>query len=214
MVGLIVPWSLNAFFFAVGFLSLAGLLFIVYRLIVGPILQAQADLLSPPLTEGSVHSIVLEIDRFKSVSVGQLDSDIKTRMNGIKEDHLVLHFRRDLDLETYTITISPGGPVLFQRPHLKKYETMSGSEKIESSELIGHPALFRLVASMRSGRPVHFLEFELSTKYFINTVGLEKMRFMLTFVKFHPSLDRDSRNKRGVFNFGRMKVADEAGEGE
>lgn len=208
VVGLIIPWFLSAFFFVLGILSLTGLVLIVHRLIVAPMLAAQADINSPPMEEGTVEDIVLEHERIRVLSIGQLDSEIKTRMNGIKEDHLILQIRKDPELEAYTFTATPGGPIYFRRPHSKKYEVMTGVDTFESSELIGHPAVFRLAATVREGRPVHYLEFELSTKYFINNIGEEKMRFMLTFTKFYPSLDRDSRDKRGIFMFGRLQVQD------
>ena len=215
VVGLIIPWFLNAFFFLLGILSFSGLLFILHRLILGPILSAQADIESPPMEEGTVEDIVLEHERIRQITIGQLDSDIKTRMHGIREDHLTLLLRKDPDLEVYTITATPGGPILFRRPHSKKYELMSGVDSFESSELIGYPALFRLAANMRDGRLIHYMEFELSTKYFINNSGEEKMRFMLKFVKFYPGLDRESRNKRGIFMFGRLQVSgDEQSEEE
>lgn len=188
-----------------GVLAFAVIGITVYILILQPAREALADTLSPPPREGTEEEILLSTGRIRSLGIGQVDSDFKTRMQGIKEDHLVVKLRRDPDVESYTITLSPGGPVYYRAPHHKTFELMTKPESFESSELIGHPAVFRLAALVRDHRPVQFVEFQLSNRFYINNSGEEKMKFLLKINKIYPSIDLDSRSKRGVFLFGRLK---------
>lgn len=207
MTLLIVPGSLWAVVGLAGGLAVIGLAVILFLMIVRPALLIQRDRESPPPEEGSVREIVLDASlRSLRLSIGQLDSDLKTRMNGIVEDHLVLRFAKDRDLEEYTIELSNRGPVQLRLPHSKKLENMSGSEVIESRELIGDTAAIRLVAGAREGRALQYVEFEMAARYFINRAGEERMKFMLTLKKIFPSLDKNSRTKKGVYMFARLKV--------
>ena len=141
--------------------------------------------------------------------IGQVDGQIATRMVGIREDHLKLTFLKERDLEEYQITVDSGGPVFFRPPHARHLENLKGREVFESRELIGHPASFRVVALVRDGRPVQYIEFELSTRFVMNRMGEEKMKFVLELKRVFPGLDSKSRNKKGVFSFSRLKVEEE-----
>ncbi|MBE7437940.1 MAG: hypothetical protein HS115_05725 [Spirochaetales bacterium] len=202
---LVIPFSLSLLMALAGFLALGLLGVTLYILILKPAREALADTLSPPPREGSEEEITITTGRIRTMGIGQIDSDFKTRMHGIKEDHLVIKLRRDPEVESYTISLSPGGPVFYRAPHQKTFELMSGAESFESSELIGHPAVLRLAALVRDHRPIQFVEFEMSTRFYINNSGEEKMKFLLKINKIYPSIDLDSRDKRGVFLFGRLK---------
>ena len=205
MIYLIIPGGLQAIFFILGVISFSGLVLLVHILLIKPALDARADIDSPPPEVGFSMEIVIDAhERSRIVSVGQLDSDIKLRLNGIKEDHLVLKFLKERDLEDYHITTAPGGALFYRPPHAKKMEMMKSSETFESRELIGYPATFRVAASVKDNRPIQYVEFELSTGYFINNFGEEKMRFDFTLKKIFPSLDQDSRDKKGLYAFGRL----------
>lgn len=71
---------------------------------------------------------------------------------------------------------------------------------------------FRLVASAREGRVNQYVEFELTAKYFITRAGDERMKFLLTLKKIFPSLDKNSRNKKGIYTFGRVKLGQQVEE--
>src|SRR5690606_26627421 len=107
----------------------------------------------------------------------QLDSDIKTRLAGIKEDHVALRFEKDRETEDYQIAVTSGGAAFWRPPHAKKIEVLKGTELFDSRELIGYPALLRAAANVKDGRALQYVEFELATNFFINRFGEEKMRF-------------------------------------
>lgn len=206
MILLIIPTYLNVAVSIAGLAALIGLILIVYGLLVRPAVAIHADREAPPPEEGAVHEIIFDgALRTLRFSIGQIDSDFKTRMNEIKEDHLVLKITKDRDLEDYEIQLSAGGYVLLRMPHSKSMEKMQGTEKITSAELIGDTAVFRLAANVRDGRAAQYVEFELAAKYFINKVGEERMKFLLTLKKIFPSLDKNSRSKKGIYMFGRLK---------
>jgi len=213
LILLIIPSYLNALVTAAGFLSAVVLCVTLYLMILRPAMAIRADRESPPPEEGSVHEIIVDPSlRTIRLSIGQIDSDYKTRMNGIREDHMVMKFQKDRDLEDYEITLQANGSAQLRIPHSKTMERIQGSEKIQSSELIGDTAVFRLAASAREGRVLQYVEFELAAKYFINRTGEERMKFLLTLKKIFPSLDKTSRNKKGIYLFGRLRVGQQAEE--
>ena len=53
---------------------------------------------------------------------------------------------------------------------------------------------------------------KLTAKYFITRAGDERMKFLLTLKKIFPSLDKNSRNKKGIYTFGRVKLGQQVEE--
>lgn len=207
---LIVPTGLNILMLVLGLLSASALVFIVYRMFVRPALMIKADQDSPPPEEGWTYEVLIDDpDRFRQVSVGLLDSDIKLRLQGIREDQLILKFQKERDMEEYEITVQPGANLFYRPPHGKKIEPLKSGESFESRELIGHPALFRVAASVKNNRPLQYVEFELSTKYVINKIGEEKMMFFFKMSRVFPGVDVNSRSKKGLYMFSRFQVADD-----
>jgi hypothetical protein len=200
---LITPLALDITLAGLGLMGVLVLLGVFYRLILYPVLQVMADTASPPPAPGEKKELVLKNGRHLRYRIGLLDSDWKLRMKGIVEDHLVLDFKKDRNLEEYEIDLIPGGQILYRAPHERHLQLMKGKERIESRELIGHPALFRLVAAMQGERPVHYVEFELLTRYFIDNAGDERMKFIIELKRIHPGIDLKSRSKRGIYQFGR-----------
>lgn len=207
---LIVPSLLDALMLLVGTVSFLIFFLLIYRLVIGPVLLSASDLRSPPPREGFTFEILMDdSNRRKKITIGQSDSLINTRMSGIKEDHLSLEFIKEKGMEEYLINVSFHGPLQFLRPHAKKLDTVKEIESFESRELIGYPAVFRLGALVKNNRFLQYVEFELSTKFFIDKTGAERMKFFLTLKKVFPSVKIDSRNKRGVYMFGRLSVESE-----
>lgn len=203
---LIVPEFLDWLILILGLISFIIFILIVYRMFVRPALMVKAEQDAPPPVEGYKFELLIEdIERVQLITIGQLDGKINTRLNGIKEDHLQLKIVKDRGLEEYEFTVQSGGPLQYRRPHARKLDLLKGSETFASRELIGHPALFRVVASMKDNRALQYVEFELSVSYVINNIGEEKMRFTLELTRIYPSLDEDSRDKKGLFSFGRLK---------
>lgn len=201
---LIMPLALDITLVVLGVAGVMVLLGFFYHFILYPALKVMADTSSPPPAPGERKELILKNGRHLRYRLGLVDSDWKLRMKGIVEDHLVFDFRKDRTLEEYEIEIIPGGPVLYRPPHEQRLQRMKGRDRMESRELIGHPALFRLVAAMQGERPVHYIEFELSTRFFIDNAGDERMKFIVELKRIHPGIDLKSRNKRGVYSFGRM----------
>lgn len=203
---LIVPEILDWIFIVLGILSTLIFILIVYRVFVRPALLVKAEQDAPPPEEGFKYEILIDdLERTQIITIGQQDGLINTRLNGIKEDHLILKFVKDRGLEEYEITIQPGGPLQYRRPHARKLDLIKTSDVFASRELIGHPALFRVVANLKDHRALQYVEFELSVAYVINNLGEEKMLFTLELTRIYPSLDVDSRDKKGLFSFGRLK---------
>ncbi|MCR9144271.1 MAG: hypothetical protein NXI24_18640 [bacterium] len=212
---LIVPGALNLVMLLLGVTSFVLFVWMSYRLFIRPALMIKADRDSPPPEEGWAYEILMDdSQRFRSLSVGLLDSDIKLRLQGIREDQLVLKFQKERELEEYEITVQPGANLFYRPPHGKKIEPLKSSEQFESRELIGHPALFRVAASVKNNRPLQYVEFELSTKYVINNLGEEKMKFLLTMSRVFPGVDVNSRSKKGLYMFSRFKVAEDDAQDE
>ena len=207
---IVIPFFLDLILWVLAVASALFLLYAFFRFIMAPVLHTMQDRNAPPPKEGFIHDIIIDQkERRKSVSVGQLDGTIATRLVGIKEDHLQLYFEKERDLEEYQITVDSGGPVFFRPPHARHLEMLKGREHFESRELIGHPASFRIAAMVRDGRPIQYIEFELSTRFVMNRMGEEKMKFVLELKRVFPGLDSKSRNKKGVFSFSRLKVEEE-----
>lgn len=191
---------------ALGVGSAGAFAFLSYRLFIRPALRVKAERDSPPPEEGWRKEILIdEADRQRRFSIGQLDSDIKLRLAGIKEDQLILQFRKDRGLEEYEITVSPGPNVFYRAPHARKIEPIRSSEVFQSRELIGNNAMFRVAASVKDNRPLQYVEFLLTSRYIISNLGQERMQFELEISRIFPSLDEKSRDKKGIFSFGRFK---------
>lgn len=202
---LIVPEFLDWLALILGLISVSILAWILYKLLLRPALDTKAERDAPPPVEGFKHILLIEdADRFQEISIGQLDGTINTRLNGIEEDQLVLKFVKDRGLEEYEITVLPGNRVFYRRPHAKKLEILKEKDEFAGRELIGYPALFRVAASVnKDNRPLQYIEFELTTSYIFNNIGEEKMQFTLELLQIYPGLDENSRNKKGIFSFGR-----------
>lgn len=214
MMLIVVPAALNLAMLLLGAAAAAAFIAICYHLFVSPALKLKAEQDSPPPREGFVYEVRLDDQRRnRRVSVGLVDSDIKLRLSGIKEDQLVFKFVKERELEEYEITVSPGAQIFWRPPHARKIEPMKDDETFPSRELIGHPALFRVAASVKNNRPLQYAEFELSTSFFINSIGEEQMRFAISLLRVFPGVDSKSRNKKGLFSFSRFKAGQEdAGE--
>lgn len=208
MTLLITPIGLDLAMAAAGLIGTLLILFSAYRWIFAPAMKIMASATAPPPAPGSLQEIILRNTRHLRYRIGLVDSEIKLRLKGIVEDHVVLDFKKDRRLEEYEILVIPSGTTFLRHPHSKSLDRMRGRETIESRELIGHPAMIRLVAAMQGERPIHYVEFELSTKYFIDPGGEERMKFLLELKRIHPGIDLKSLTKKGVYNFGRKPGAE------
>lgn len=208
---LVIPGYVHVAFITAGVICALVLIFSFYKKIMVPVIQTMLDRDSPPPKEGTIIELIVEPPaRSKKFHIGQVDADLPTRMVGIHEDHMKIEILKERGLEEYEITLDPGGPVLYRPPHAKNLEFMKSKETFESRELIGHPAGFRLAATVKDNRALQYVEFELSTKYFIDRVGEERMKFLLELKRIYPAVDEKKRTRSGKYPFGRLKVEEVA----
>jgi len=203
LVLLITPTYLDVLLLILGIVGGVLLLWFFYRFILLPVMQVMADTSSPPPSVGEKRELILKNGRLLKYRIGLADADWKLRMKGISDDHLIIDFKKDRNLEEYEISLSAGAAMFYRAPHEKHLQLLKSKISLESRELIGHPALLRLVAAMQNDRPVHYIEFELSTRYFIDNSGDERMKFIISLERIVPGIDKKARSKRGVYNFGR-----------
>ncbi|MFN3604012.1 MAG: hypothetical protein ACK4UJ_04810 [Leptonema sp. (in: bacteria)] len=207
---MIVPIYIDIVLFSLLMLVLLILSYGFYKFIYIPSKKLYLDLQSPPLEVGSVTEIVVDQNQKKKViRIGSLLSDISLRLKGIEDPHVEIQFVKEKGLEEYEIILYPVAKkkTLWKAPHTQNFILLETSEKLESREFIGHPGYLRLVGLMQSGRPLHYVEVEISVKYFIDSFGEERMKFLFKINRIYPGIDLDSRDKRGIYSFGRSKEA-------
>ena len=88
-------------------------------------------------------------------------------------------FKKDPRAEEYTITIKREGPVLYKHPRMTHFLKMAATEKLESHELIGKLAEFRLSDKISKERMIDFLEITLSTAFVISKSGQQSYEYNL-----------------------------------
>ncbi len=208
---MIIPLYIDILFFVILMIVMAILGYGFYLFIYIPSYKIYMDLQSPPPQEGTQLEIVLEPNlKRKIITIGSITATIPLRLKGIEDLHAELIFEKEKGLEEYEITLKPiaKNKVLWKAPHVKNMIVLNEADTIQSSELIGHPAYFRIVALMQNNRPIHYVEFELSMKYFIDNLGEERIKFFLKINKIYPGIDLKSRDKKGIYSFGRLKTED------
>ncbi len=202
---IIVPTGLQVGVAILGVVAFIVFLILLYFSIVQPVRAVLLQQQAQPPDVGFTYEIVMGVDaRTRNVSIGLLDSDIKTQLHGISENHVILRLRKEPDMEEYTVYVVPRHHLYYRGPHATKLELLRETTEFESHELIGHPALLRVVGAMQHNRPLQYLDFELSCDYFFNVSGQERMRFLLKLTKIHPGVDRIKPIKRGIYRFARQ----------
>jgi len=206
---MIIPFYIEFILYLFLFVLLFFLGFGFYIYIYIPSYKLYMDLQSPPPEEGSIKEILLgQNEKRKVITIGALTSDISLRLKGIEEPHVEITVQKEKGLEEYIVTIRPfaKNKVLWKAPHVKDMNYLNEPDSFESRELIGHPAYLRVVALMQKNRPLHYVEFELSVKFIIDNFGEERMKFFLKINRIYPGVDLKSRDKKGIYSFGRIKT--------
>lgn len=162
----------------------------------------------------SMEFVVPDSVRQARFTIGKKLSNFNTICSGIQEDHLIFDIKRNNENEEYTITITKNGPTLYKPPRMETYSKMESKEKIEGYEIIGHYADFRIGDKIVKDRMIHYIEIRLTTEFFFNKVGKERMKFIFTVLKIHPGLNREKRNRDGCFGWGQEDEDITAEEGE
>ena len=196
-------------------ISAAGLAAILFSQILLPYFSRRdAGIYDPPAEGQKYEMIVDEMERIYQFSIGKKSGQLPTRIAELSEDHLVLLFKKAKDSENYDITIKRSGPVLYRPPRMEHYTVMESADHLESHEIIGHKAEFRLAGKLNKDRMAHYIELSLSSMFIINRIGRERMKFIVTVEKLQPGINTDKPMKGRLFQFGKSKNKSESEEEE
>ena len=99
-LAIITPAALTFAAALLGLAALLGVSWILYIVVVAPARRVKAEQDAPPPQVGYALDLFLsDQNRQRKVSIGLLDSDIKLRLSGIREDQLILRFEKERGLE-------------------------------------------------------------------------------------------------------------------
>jgi len=185
-------------------LSTVGLLGVIYQQFIFPIVSRQGSNRLVPVQTGDHYDLVIdEVSRFGQFSIGCKTGHLATRCQAISEDHLIFQFKKSKDSEDYAITILKNAPTFYKPPRMEIYSKMESREAFDSYEIIGHPAEFRISDKITKDRMVNFIEVSLSSSFYFNRLGKERMKFTFTIGKIQPGINRKVRYRDDTYTFGK-----------
>ncbi|GBF48588.1 hypothetical protein LPTSP4_00870 [Leptospira ryugenii] len=183
---------------------------VVYHQFIYPILSRKDSDRFIPVQVGDHYDITIdEVSRFGSFTVGCKTGHLATRCQAISEDHLIFQFKKSRDSEDYTITVLRNGPSFYKPPRMDTYGKMENKESFDSYEIIGHPAEFRISDKIIKDRMVNFIEIALSSSFYFNKLGKERMKFTFTIGKIQPGINRKVRFKDDTYAFGKEEDSED-----
>lgn len=187
-----------------GSAAFLGLCFLFFKEVIYPAIKKGSAGIGTPPEEGDRFLLVVpESQRNVRFSVGQTSGNIRTYCNTISDNHLIFNLKKAKDSEDYEIQILRNSAVLFKPPGMPTFSKMESSEKLDSYEVIGKSADFRISDKVVKERMTQYFEIGLSSEFFINNFGKERMRFIFTITKIHPGLNRKTPIKKGLYAFGK-----------
>ncbi|EMS88052.1 hypothetical protein [Leptospira noguchii] len=203
-LGLIYTVGLDIFLILTGSTAFLGLCFLFFKEIIYPAIKKGGAGIGTPPEEGDRFLLVVpESQRSVRFSIGQTSGNIRTYCNTISNNHLIFNLKKAKDSEDYEIQILRNSAVLFKPPGMPTFSKMESSEKLDSYEVIGKSADFRISDKVVKERMTQYFEIGLSSEFFINNFGKERMRFIFTITKIHPGLNRKTPIKKGLYAFGK-----------
>jgi len=203
-LGLLIQDSVLYFWGFILFLCICGLGFFVYHQFLIPYMELKSNEVETPPDPGSVYEfIVNELDRSAVFTIGKNIGNITTKCSAIQDDHLVFQFKKHPTNEEYDIIIKKNGSVLIKPPRMSLYSVLQGSEKLESHEIIGKTAEFRIGGKIVKERLPSYIELSLTAKFTTNRSGKERLQFIFTIIRFHPGLNLNLPDQQGNFPFGK-----------
>ncbi|EMO55376.1 hypothetical protein [Leptospira noguchii] len=203
-LGLIYTVGLDIFLILTGSAAFLGLCFLFFKEIIYPAIKKGGAGIGTPPEEGDRFLLVVpESQRSVRFSIGQTSGNIRTYCNTISNNHLIFNLKKAKDSEDYEIQILRNSAVLFKPPGMPTFSKMESSEKLDSYEVIGKSADFRISDKVVKERMIQYFEIGLSSEFFINNFGKERMRFIFTITKIHPGLNRKTPIKKGLYAFGK-----------
>ncbi|UML83243.1 hypothetical protein FH587_14200 [Leptospira interrogans] len=204
VLGLIYTVGLDIFLILMGSVAFLGLCFLFFKEVIYPTIKKGSAGIGTPPEEGDRFLLVVpESQRNVRFSVGQTSGNIRTYCNTISDNHLIFNLKKAKDSEDYEIQILRNSAVLFKPPGMPTFSKMESSEKLDSYEVIGKSADFRISDKVVKERMTQYFEIGLSSEFFINNFGKERMRFIFTITKIHPGLNRKTPIKKGLYAFGK-----------
>ncbi|EMY77601.1 hypothetical protein LEP1GSC060_1189 [Leptospira weilii serovar Ranarum str. ICFT] len=203
-LGLIYTVGLDVFLIFAGLAAFTGLIFLFFREVIYPAIKKGSAGIGTPPEEGDRFLLVVsESQRNIRFSVGQTSGNIRTYCNAISDNHLIFNLKKAKDSEDYEIQILRNSPVLFKPPGMPTFSKMESAEKLDSYEVIGKSADFRISDKVVKERMTQYFEIGLSSEFFVNNFGRERMRFVFTITKIHPGLNRKTPIKKRLYAFGK-----------
>ena len=186
------------------FFASAGLLFVLFNQLIQPYYERKESGIYDPAEEGDRYTVVVdELAKVSRFRVGKKTGELTTRCSAISEDHLDFLFKKNRDAETYDIIIKKNGNVLVKPPRMDVYSKMESVFSIESHEIIGHTAQFRISDRLQKDRMVNYIELSLGSEFFFTKMGQERMRFIITITGIQPGINSAVKNKDRVYPFGK-----------
>jgi len=188
-----------------------GLFGVIYQQFIFPIVSRKdSDRFIPVQTGDHYDLVVDEVSRFGQFSIGCKSGQLATRCNAISEDHLIFQFKKSKDSEDYAITVLRNAPTFYKPPRMEIYSKMESREIFDSYEIIGHPAEFRISDKIIKERMVNFIEIALSSSFYFNKLGKERMKFTFTVGKIQPGINRKVRFRDETYAFGKEEEDSES----
>ncbi|MCB1177738.1 MAG: hypothetical protein KDK36_09185 [Leptospiraceae bacterium] len=213
VLGILTQWWHDWLLYFVLLICFATIgLIIYYQIILPYVILKQSEIPFPPEVGEVFTFVVNESDRNPSFTISRTHGDLVTKCSAISENHLTFVFKKNQFAEEYDITIKRGGPTLFKPPRVATYSVMDSTEKLESHEIIGKEALFRISRQLIKERMINYFEISLTSKFFFNKTGKERLQFIFKIEKIHPSLNLAMEDSDGNFPFGKEEHKDSQSE--
>ncbi|MCX8000514.1 MAG: hypothetical protein N3A69_16445 [Leptospiraceae bacterium] len=207
--------SFNYFVAILLFLSVSVIFYVVYDQIVKPYFEMKSkEIPLPPEVGKEYYLITDESVRTTTFSIGRNVGDIPTKCSAISEDHLTFTFKKHPVNEEYEIVIKRNGPTLFKPPRMQTYSVMESTEKLESYEIIGKTAEFRISNQLIKERMINYIEIGFSSKFIFDKNGKERLQFIFKIEKIHPGLNLHKRDGNGNFPFGKEEASENKSESQ
>ncbi len=207
---------LDSFNYFVGLLlviSVGVIFYVVYDQILKPYIELKSkEIPFPPKIGQEYYFITDEMARVSTFSIGRNMGDIVTKCSAISEGHLTFTFKKHPTNEEYEIIIKRGGPTLFKPPRMQTYSVMESTEKLESFEVIGKTAEFRISNQLIKERMINYIEIGFTSKFIFDKNGKERLQFIFKIEKIHPGLNLHKRDSKGNFPFGKEEVPEQKTE--
>ncbi|TGJ99250.1 hypothetical protein EHO59_15340 [Leptospira semungkisensis] len=209
-LALIFSPKLDLALWILSLIAFLGMGFFIYLEILRPYFaKTRPGLLLPPDEGDSFEVVVPESTRVYRFSVGQKFGNLPTFSKAIQDDHIVFILKKGKDTEDYDILINRSGPVLMKPPRMQYFAKMESSEKLESHEIIGQIASFRISDKITKDRMTQYFEIGLTSNFFMNKMGKERMRFIFSVQKIHPGIALSSKDKKGLYSFGKERLSED-----